>query len=113
MSDEASAICALERGIRRQRLMRMTALRQKRSVVEIGSRRKRDMLPMPPGDQPPLAGSPSRPDPRNCTHGQNGKREYASSNRTPALATQCGSHQSPGKFPANREFYREKLQFWG
>src|SRR5712671_5080859 len=29
------------------------------------------------------------------------------------LATQCRSHQSPGKFPANREFYREFCDFEG
>jgi hypothetical protein len=27
------------------------------------------------------------------------------------LATQCRSHRSPAKFPANREFYRENHDF--
>jgi hypothetical protein len=34
------------------------------------------------------------------------KRKFSKS-RNAWLATQCRSHQSPGKFPANREFYRE------
>ena len=31
--------------------------------------------------------------------------------RTGWLATQCTSHPSPAKFPANREFYRENQDF--
>jgi hypothetical protein len=33
--------------------------------------------------------------------------------RTARLATQCRSRRSPDQFPANREFYREILRFWG
>ena len=40
----------------------MSTLRQERSVVEIGSRPKRDMLLTPAGGRPSLAGSPLRPD---------------------------------------------------
>jgi hypothetical protein len=35
------------------------------------------------------------------------KKRKFSKNRNGWLATQCRSHQSPHKFPANREFYRE------
>jgi hypothetical protein len=35
------------------------------------------------------------------------KKRKFSENKNGWLATQCGSHPSPGEFPANREFYRE------
>jgi hypothetical protein len=38
-------------------------------------------------------------------------RKKFSETRTAWLATQCRSHPSPRKFPANREFYRENRDF--
>jgi hypothetical protein len=39
------------------------------------------------------------------------QRRKFSETRNGWLATQCRSHQSPRKFPANREFYRETCDF--
>jgi hypothetical protein len=38
-------------------------------------------------------------------------KKYLISLTKPWLATQCKSHLSPAKFPANREFYREDRDF--
>jgi hypothetical protein len=53
------------------------------------------------GDQPRIHKSPPSAGPSA------GIRAISSDRRNGWLATQCRSHLSPGKFPANREFYRE------
>ena len=62
--------------MQRRKYPRTSGLRQKRSVVEIGSRPKRDTLPTPPGDHPSLAGSPSRLENTHVAKMGKGVREF-------------------------------------